>query len=440
MAMQHYLSKSQWWSADRLRDEQLRQLTKLVDFATRNIPFYATRLRAAGLEPGTPLTWEAWARIPILTRHDVQSEGDALHPAKIPQSHGRFGETASGGSTGVPVRVNKSEFTNLMWEAINVREELWHREEHIGSMVVITGTPSHFTEAQKKATKSNSGLTLPNWGGIQSQIWKTGRLHMIDFNLTTDVQVAFIIKHAPSYILTFPANLRLILWYCRDRGITFPGLRAVWTRSETVDDALRQLCQDTLGVRIVSNYSTAETGYIALQCPTSPTLHVQSEACLVEILDAASNPVPPGASGRVIVTPLHNFATPLLRYQIGDEAEPGEPCPCGRGLPILKRIVGRVSDYLIHPDGRRQQVIAFDMTKISAVKEYQTIQKSLHRIEVLLAVGRPLTDDEIGKVRSSVTTIVGTGFEIVLSYCDRIPRTAAGKLRAVRSELPQPPI
>ena len=137
MALQHHLSKSQWWSADRLRDEQLRQLTTLADFATRNIPYYATRLRAAGVETGTPLTWEAWARIPILTRHDVQSAGDALNAPHIPQSHGRFGEKASGGSTGVPVRVNKSEFTNLIWEAVHIREELWHREDRGWSMVII---------------------------------------------------------------------------------------------------------------------------------------------------------------------------------------------------------------------------------------------------------------------------------------------------------------
>ena len=243
MAMQHHLSKSQWWSADRLRDEQLRQLTTLADFATRNIPYYATRLRAAGIEPGTPLTWEAWARIPVLTRREVQSAGDALHAAQIPASHGRVGEVASGGSTGVPVRVNKSEFTNLMWEAINVREELWHREEHTGSMVVITGPPKHFTDAQKKAIKSSGGLTLPHWGGSQSQIWTTGPLHMIDRDQSADAHVAFILRHAPSYIFTYPVILRLILWHCRDRGITFPGLRAVWTRSETVDDALRPPCQ-----------------------------------------------------------------------------------------------------------------------------------------------------------------------------------------------------
>ena len=441
MALQHHLSNTQWWSAAQLRDQQLRQLTALVDFATRNIPFHANRLRAAGIEPGTPLTWHSWSRIPVLTRREVQSAGDALHAAQIPASHGRVGEVASGGSTGVPVRVRKSELADLMWQATQIREELWHREAVTSSLVVIVRTPKHFTEAQKKASKSSSGLTLPHWGGSQSQIWTTGPLHMIDLDQSAETYVDFIIGHAPHYIYTTPSTLRLILWHCRNRGITFPALRAIWTRSETVDDALRDLCRDVLGVRIVSNYSAAETGYIALQCPSSTALHVQSETCLVEILDAASNPVPPGASGRVIVTPLHNFATPLLRYELGDEAEAGDQCPCGSGLPLLNRIVGRTLDHLTHPDGRRQQFFLdhYSLSKIRAVKEYQVIQKNLQRIEVLLAVARPLTNEEAATVRAVLVAALGTDFEIDLSYCERIPRTAAGKLPPVRSELPQQP-
>ena len=151
MALQHHLDQSQWWDAERLRAEQHRQLAALVNFATRTIPFYADRLRAAGLEPGAPLTWQAWSRIPTLTRHDVQDAGDALNPAVLPPSHGRIGEIASGGSTGVPVRIHKSEFANLMWEAIHIREELWHREDCTGALVVIAGLPRSMSEAERLA-------------------------------------------------------------------------------------------------------------------------------------------------------------------------------------------------------------------------------------------------------------------------------------------------
>lgn len=101
--------------------------------------------------------------------------------------------------------------------------------------------------------------------------------------------------------------------------------------------------------------------------------------------------------------------------------------------------MGRISEYLIHPDGRRQRFLFehYAVAKIKAVKEFQVIQKTLHRIEVLLAVARPLTDDEAATVRGVMVAAFGNGFEIDLAYCARIPRTAAGKRRPVRSELPQ---
>ena len=441
MALQHHLGKTQWWSAEPLRDEQLRQLNTLVEFAMRNTPYYAQRLRAVGIEPGRPLTWEAWSRIPVLTREDAQSAGSDLNATSIGPSHGRVGDVTTGGSTGVPVRINKSEFTNLIWEANMIRDELWHREDHGGALVLIAQPPRHLPKADQDSASSRDGLSLPDWKGIHGLLWTTGKSHVIDLKQSAEAHVEFILRHKPSYILTIPSILRLILWQCRDRGIKFPELRAVWTRSETVDDALRQLCHETLGVRIVSNFSTAETGYIALQCPTSTALHVQSETCLVEILDRNSQPVRPGESGRVIVTPLHNFATPLLRYEIGDEAERGAACPCGRGLPLLTRIIGRTVDYLVHPDGRRKRFFfdQYAVSNIRAVKEYQVVQRSLHSIDVLLAVARPLSEAEISEVRAIMVRAVGPDFEINLSYCDRIPRTAAGKLRPVRSELPQQP-
>ena len=96
-------------------------------------------------------------------------------------------------------------------------------------------------------------------------------------------------------------------------------------------------------------YSSQEVGYIALECPTGESYHVQAENVLVEVLDDQDRPCSPGDVGRVVVTALHNFATPLLRYDIGDYAEVGAPCPCGRGLPALRRIMGRQRNMALLP-------------------------------------------------------------------------------------------
>jgi phenylacetate-CoA ligase len=243
---------------------------------------------------------------------------------------------------------------------------------------------------------------------------------------------------AAEYLFTFPSNLRLILAHCRDAGITIPSLRSVWTFSEMVDDSTRALCREVLGVRIVHNYSSAETGYIALQCPECDAFHVQSEFVLFELLDEVGRACPPGQIGRVVITPLHNFAMPLLRYELGDEAEFGGPCPCGRGLPVLARIVGRIVDYLTLPFGRKRR-LDYDharLARIAPLREYQFIQHTRRRIEVLLVLARDLTPQEDSELHAVLDATFGM-FSIEITRCESIPRTAAGKLRPFLSKLPQ---
>ena len=89
---------------------------------------------------------------------------------------------------------------------------------------------------------------------------------------------------------------------------------------------------------VVDIYSCTEAGYLAFSCPEQGNLHVQAESVIVEVLDRAGKPCAPGEEGEVVVTPLLNFAMPLIRYAVGDRAVVGEPCACGRGLPTLKTV------------------------------------------------------------------------------------------------------
>ncbi len=209
------------------------------------------------------------------------------------------------------------------------------------------------------------------------------------------------------------------------------------TLSEVLDPALRDKCRRLWEIEIADMYSTMETGYIALQCPKTENYHVQSECALVEILDAGGTPCQPGEIGRVVVTPLHNFATPLLRYDIGDYAEVGAPCPCGRGLPVLTRIMGRARAMLTLPDGGRSWPLmgGSRFAEIAPVRQYQFVQKSRERIEARLVVERPLQRREEEKLRERMFSRLGHPFEIEFSYVERIARKAGEKYEEFKSEL-----
>ncbi|MFO1023647.1 MAG: hypothetical protein U1E70_00565 [Acetobacteraceae bacterium] len=441
MALQYQFERSEWWPQERLAAAQFRQLGALVSHAAAQVPFYQDRLRQAGLVPDGPVTSEAWHRLPILTRRDLQANQTALTARAYPTDHGQLTSSASGGSTGVPVRVIKTALEALFWNANLVRKELWHRDKPEGHLVLIRSVADAFSAEQRAAARSPAGLRFPDWGPPCATLWQTGPATLMDETLPVAEQAAGLARLCPDYLLTKPASLRVLIAHCRRHGLRLPSLRQVWTLSEVVDDDLRTACQQVLGAPIVHDYSANEVGYIAVQCPEAAHFHVMAESVLVEVLDDTGRQCAPGETGRVVLTPLQNFAMPLLRYEIGDEAVVGSPCACGRGLPVLQQIIGRTLDVLTLPDGsqRRAELRHYRLARLTAVTEYQVVQRALDRIEVLLVLNRPLTGDEEAEVRALAVAAFGPEFTIDIRIVETIARTPAGKLRPFLSMIDPPP-
>jgi phenylacetate-CoA ligase len=213
------------------------------------------------------------------------------------------------------------------------------------------------------------------------------------------------------------------------RGQRRGRLREVRTLGEAVSDETRSLCREAWGATVVDMYSCEEAGYLAFQCPESDRYHVQAEAVLVEVLDGRGVPCRPGETGRVVVTPLHDFAMPLIRYEIGDYAEVGEPCPCGRGLPVLRRVLGRVRNMLVTADGARYWP-AFGLRAvfdIEAVRQRQLVQTGYDTLEVRLVTAAPLGAEDEQRIRERVGSRLPAGFRVSVVYREELPRSTGGK-------------
>jgi len=209
----------------------------------------------------------------------------------------------------------------------------------------------------------------------------------------------------------------------------------VSTLGEIVTDELRSKVKNIWGVPLIDIYSCNEAGYMALQCPENEHYHIQSENVILEVLNENNEHCQVGEVGRVVITTLHNFATPLIRYEIGDYAEVGEPCSCGRGLPVLKRIVGRVRNLITYPDGtKKRPVVGSDSFEdICIVKQFQFVQKTVNDIEVKLVVENPLTEMEEDKLEKLILKSLRNPFNLEFSYHDAIPRSNGGKFEDVIS-------
>ena len=411
------LDRTQWLGADALRELQFRQLQLLAGHCAAHSPQFGARLRAAGLTPADMASRDGLSRLPILRRREVQ-DACGMFCGEVPPAHHPVTETRTSGSTGEPVRVLRTAITELMWLALTVRDQLWHRRDFRGRLCSIRATTDRV-------------LRFASWGGPIGSLFETGEILVIPAATALAEQLALIDEFRPETLLSYPSQLVALIAECRARDAPIVGLKHVRTLGETLSPALREDISGSLGARVADNYSAQEIGCIAIECPDCPgTYHAMSETVVVELLREDGTACEVGETGRVVVTDLHNLATPMIRYDMGDYAEWGEPCPCGRGLPVLRRIAGRERNLVRLPDGRGNWPWFGHhfLRDVAPVRQIQVIQHSLERIEVRLLRERQLTASEEAAVRASVAAVLGHPFAMDLHYFDeRLPVGANGK-------------
>lgn len=416
MALLFQLERSQWLPAARLIELQRRQLDALLGHAFATVPWYRERKGAAPDAGG-------FAQLPLLTRRDLQQHFESLKCERLAAEYGPTGETRTSGATGAPVRVLKAQLSNLFWSALTLRDHSWHQRDLGGKLAVI----------RQGATAGEAA----NWGPATEGLIATGPSVVLTPASSLDEQLQWLAQQRPAYLLTYPSLVAELARASLARGISPSGLLEVRTLGEQLDPEVRELCREAWDVGLTDMYSAQEVGYIALQCPASGHYHVQSESVLVEVLDDAGRPCGAGQVGRVVVTDLHNFAMPLLRYEIGDYAQVGEPCVCGRGLPVLRRIVGRVRNMLVTAEGKRYWP-TFGMRAaidFAPVIQHQFVQKSYDLVEARLVTAAPLAPEQEEKLRGLILSRLPRGFQVEFAYFDRIARGAGGKFEDFYSEV-----
>ena len=273
------------------------------------------------------------------------------------------------------------------------------------------------------------GGRAPSWGAATAGLVHTGECVSRDVDTDAEGLLDWLVREEPGYLLTYPSLAAELAKAALRRGVRLPNLLEVRTLAEGLGPDVRALCREAWGVPVVDMYSAEEVGYIALQCPEHEHYHVQAESLLVEILDEHGEPCLPGQAGRVVVTDLHNFAMPLVRYEIGDYAEPGPPCDCGRGLPVLSRIAGRVRNMLVTADGKRfwPPLGSRKFIEVAPVVQHQIAQKEYDLLEARLVTARPLDASQEERLREMILAGMPPGMRLVFRYCDAIPRGAGGK-------------
>ncbi len=426
-ALMHQLEQTQWLPAQDIVRSQHQQLVVLAQHAEMHSVHFRERMRAAGLRAGQMSTRENLRRLPVMRRRDVQSAGETLFCTQIPRAHAPATESRTSGSSGEPVVVKRTAVSRLMWMAMTLREHLWQRRDFRGRLAVIR---DDYLQGEQ--------MDWPTWGPPASVLFETGSSHALAVRTGVARQFEWLQSINPDYLLVYPSNLAALLDQFEQRGLKLPCLRQIRTINETLAPDIRASARRVLGADIADTYSSAEAGVIAVQCPESGLYHAMAESLIVEVLDEQGEACMPGQVGRVVVTDLHNFATPLVRYDLGDYAETADACSCGRGLPALKRIAGRRRNMARLPDGRDlwPAIGGLRYCEIAPIRQFQFIQRERESIEVRLVSQAPLSADQERRIGDLICTALDFSFKLQFVYfAEQIPRGPGGKFEEFVCEL-----
>ncbi|MBE9556431.1 MAG: phenylacetate--CoA ligase family protein [Proteobacteria bacterium] len=430
LSLLQQLEHTQYWPAEKLRAMQFRQLETLLRQAWRSTPFYRERLNSLTLDGRFRMTEDILREIPVLTREDIQSAGPALNSTRLRREHGKTSVLKSSGSTGKPVEVLTTGLAGTFWKAFSIRGHFWHQRDLSKKVAAIRKLEDG------KALYPKGGLSN-FWSPDLKGLYPTGPCAVLNITTPLEQQAEWLQRQKAQYLSSVPTNIFALARHCIEHKIKLPDLMEVRTLGEALRPELRNLCREAWGVEVVDLYSCQEIGHIALQCPDHEHYHVHAERILLEILDEQGNSLGPGKMGRVVITDLHNFATPLIRYEVGDIGELGEPCSCGRTLPVLKRVLGRFRNMLLMPSGGlKYPIFGYDgYTDIIPIKQFQFVQKTLDMIEVRLVTERRMDMAEETRFGDLIRKRLAHPFHVTFSYHEEIPRSVSGKFEDFVSEV-----
>lgn len=401
------LKTNEWLGIGQKNFAQQNALASLLRHAHQYSPFWREKLTKAGFEFERTSEFNL-SKLTPLSREQTQENFLTLR-ARWPQFQlDKVFTVATSGSTGQPVRVEKyTDFYQPLDQALALLELEWFGRDPNQAIAYVG------PQLEDKQ--------LTSWGGIYAALGYRGAYYKRNFSdKTLGSHLDWLETNRPRYLKCSPflaaqmAEMAIAL----GRRIKTDQIISV---SETVSPRQRHLCMQGFGARIVDRYSSEETGMIALQCPKHDHLHVIDSSVLVEIVDDNGKPCQVGQVGKVLVTALHSFAMPIIRYDLGDLAEWGT-CDCGRTMPVIKRVWGRTRSSVSIP-GRGSVPMGFigdDLGKIETIKEFRLRQYSDYVLELELVTTRKLSSEELLQIKGYFLSYGLENCDLVWCYRDAI--------------------
>ena len=328
--------ETQWFSRGELLAYQSARLRAQLCHAYNTVPYYRSLMHEHNMPAGVHDNLETLRHFPILTRDHIRKHYSSLMSWYNPF---RTQTRKTSGSSGQPLLLQKDRIATGVMNAVIWRNYRWIGIDMGDRCARVWAGPLHFLEKWKLSIRD----TLLN------------RIRLSTFTMNPHAFDRFLksmLTFRPIYLYGYGQSLYRLAAHAlaSNLELTSLNLRAVITTAEMIFDGQKQAMEEAFRAPVISEYGSTEVGTIAMECPKGK-MHIMSDTLVVEVMKDGS-PAAPGEEGDILITELYSSRMPLIRYYIGDRGIlSDEQCACGRGLPVLQRLKGRVTDYIVCPDG-----------------------------------------------------------------------------------------
>jgi len=432
------LSRNQWLRPVELKKLQEKRLKAILRHVYENVPLYHKKFDSAGIKPNDIKTLEDLSKLPFTTKHEVRS---GIPDESISKGYdlNKCVRASTSGTSGGPMPV----FYDKRFLDYCISNWYYRRIKAIGvnpwdKMVFIGhGVPQHSVvhnstgRRNKKAKRKSMGRTA--LGRIGSLLGR--RLKRVYINRSAENVLAEIIRFQPKLADGNVSYLRLLAETMVDKGIKTLGLKVVRSDGEVLDDFTRRFLESSFRCEVFDEYSTWDFGHGAWECEKREGYHIDADLLILELMRNNEH-ISAGERGEIVVTGLLNYAMPLIRYRVGDIGVlDNEMCSCGRSLPLLKSIEGRIVDCFTLPSGRivPPKAIMSAVQGTPGVSRYQVVQKKRNKVTIELMRRKNDPEVSIDELHARCHEVLGDDVEIEVFFGTR--ENLKAKFRPVISEL-----
>jgi phenylacetate-CoA ligase len=418
------MEQTQWLSQSELKSLQLTKLKAFLIDVEQHVPYYKKLFKKLNFVPAEIQSLAELNKIPLTNKSTIRTYTEQLK-ADDAVGLSRFN---TGGSSGEPlifyIGTNRvSHDVAAKWRATR-----WWNVDIGDAEIVVWGSPIELGKQDKiKAIRDKFLRTtlIPAFEMLPAKL---------------DIFIKQIQKTRPKMLFGYPSALSHIAAHAEKTGqlLNDLGIKVAFVTSERLYDYQREKIETVFGCPVANGYGGRDAGFIAHQCP-SGNMHITADDMIIEIIDEQGNVLPIGESGEIVVTHFATRDFPFIRYRTGDVGRlTDDRCSCGRGLPLLKEIQGRTTDFVIAQDGTVLHGLAliYVLRDVEGIESFKIIQESLHKtlIQIVKNEKYVITTAE-AIIESVFKKRLGNSVEIQFEYVSEMKKEASGKFRYVVSHV-----